>query len=109
VRITAPSDVGNVVDLENMKRFVAAFLDQTKTSINGGISTDNLRCAVIDSVFTASGIEVALKHNLGVVPQGYFKLKGPNVTIYDGDTAATEQNIYVKSTGAGTVKILVLG
>ena len=108
-KISASSDVSAVVDPEEFKRFIQIFLNQVKTTVNGNVSVENLKAALVSVVFTAANADTQVLHNLAVIPRGSIKLSGPNVTIYDGATASTTENIFLRSTGAGTCSILVMG
>jgi len=108
-KISSSADLANVEEFEDFKRFGKVFFSEVKATINGGIDIDNLRAAMVSVVFESSGLDTQVTHNLGVVPRGYIKISGPNVSVYDGDAASTDTNIFIKSTGAGTCSILVMG
>ena len=110
MKITATHDVSNVETFEDLKRFTTQFLEQTKSAINGGISIENLRAKLISFTVTQTSADIQVNHALGVIPIGYLKLQGPNISIYDvGKSTWTIDNIFVRASGTGDVTLLVMG
>lgn len=110
MKITTPINIDNVTTLGDVIRYSGILIGQMKDAINGGISySDNIACAVKTVSFTASGAELRVSHNLGSIPFGYIKVGGANITVYDSSTPATKTDIYLKATGAGSAKLVILG
>ncbi len=109
MRVTSSTDLSNLTDLDGVKRYGTQALSEMKEALNGNISTDNLRCFVTQIAFTAANMEARVNHRLNKIPVGYWKILGPDVRLFDGSTAATKEEIYIQSSGAGTVTVLVLG
>lgn len=84
-----PGDVEEVVDGVN-----STFLDVKKT-----LDTLGLAKGVVVEVSDCgpANTEFAVNHGLGVVPDGYIKVRSDAACrIYDGDTAWDGDNIYLK-------------
>lgn len=110
MKIQAASDVGNIETFDDLKRTLAPFLDQAKSAINGGISVENLRAKSVSLTISQTNVDTQVSHNLGVIPVGYLKIQGSNISIYDaGKSTWTTENIYVRGSGTGDVTILVMG
>lgn len=61
------------------------------------------------SVTINSGAELAIPHNLGVIPNGFIVLRQEgNGNIVDGDTAWTESVVYLQNVGAASATIKVI-
>ena len=108
MKITAASDFGNLTDLDNVKRFLSGFAGQVKDAVNGGIDTGNLKAVVRSVTFNAANQDTQVGHGLGVIPTGYIKIAGDNISVFDGSADNTVDNIYVQASGAGTVSLLVM-
>ncbi len=75
------------------------------------LSTNNFSGEVIEDIAIPTGIELAIPHNLKVVPKYRIILKNTGeFDIGDGDTPWTDRVIYLKNNGAAdaTVSILIL-
>lgn len=84
-----PGDVEEVVDGVNN-----TFLDVKKTLDTIGIAKGVI-VSVADS--GTADAEFAVNHGLGVIPDGYIKVRSDKAcAIYDGGTAWDANNIYLK-------------
>lgn len=110
MKITATHDVSNVESFEDLKRFTTQFLEQAKTAINGGISIENLRAKLVSLSVTQTSSDIQVAHSLGIIPIGYLKLQGANISIYDvGKSSWTTENIFIRASATGDVTLLVMG
>jgi hypothetical protein len=58
--------------------------------------------------FSSANQELGFKHGLNRVASNYIIVgKSANISVYDGSTKNDDQNIYVKGTGAGKVRLFV--
>lgn len=76
-----------------------------------GISiADNLDKQLVSlSTSATPGTEVAVPHTLKRIPSGYFVLRQDRAgTIYDGSTAFSTTNIYLKSDVASVATIVLI-
>jgi len=109
VRVTITTDLANIKEFDEFKRYAGPAFENIREILNGNISTDNLRCFVSQVTYTAANSDMKFEHRFGKKPVGYFKISGPDVRIFDGAVLPTENEIYLRSSGAGTVTVLVLG
>jgi len=72
---------------------------------------DNMKGAWWTGTTPSGGTEFTIQHNLGYIPVGYLVIRSnAAVTLYDGVTAWTKTNIYLKaSVGSVNVTVFVLG
>lgn len=79
--------------------------------LNKGIrAADNWDAQTISATLATADTEQAVAHTLKRIPLGYIVLSMDKVaTIYDGTTAWTNTNIYIRSSAdATTVKIILI-
>ncbi len=102
-------DVGRVSTWEDLRRFVGHILTQVQNIINGQLEFGiNIKSNLVQANFPLANQDLAIQHGLRQIPKGYF-LTGSNVAtnIYDGSTAWTETNIYLRSSVIANTKITV--
>ena len=85
------------------------FINNTIKILDRGINfEDNIDCDIITHEFTAVDTEETISHALGKVPNYYLIVNlSTNAVIYNGGTAFTNSNIYLKSSALCTVKLIV--
>lgn len=108
-KITAEPFVDRIEDTKEIVRFISIFFEQTKRIVNNGFTfQDNLDGKVLSVSFSAATTNQALAHGLGRVPLGYQVIRrSANITIYDGTSPFTTSSIFLASSGAGNVTLLV--
>lgn len=109
MKIKIPQSVGNVVEMEDLRRYVALSLELISTEINGRlIFGDNIRGQLLTVEFPAANTSVSVQHALGRVPTGYIQT-GANaaMSLYDGDAPNDSQNAYIKASSIGTARIFL--
>ncbi len=101
-------DTSNLTD-KDFKIYVSRFVKEVISTLNNGITIDdNISCKVVSVVFTAASVESRIEHGLGRVPVGYIQIgQSAVLTVFNGATTTTNQNIYLQSSAAGTVKLLI--
>lgn len=98
---------------EEIIQYLEVYLANTLADITTALQRlsfqDNFRSFEVE-VTLAAGQELAIQHNLGVIPSGKLVLKSTGYQIVDGDTAWTSEYIYLKNLGASaaTAKIVIL-
>ena len=96
---------------KNLERALDSFCNSVRTLINKGLRpSDNFDAFEISITTNATpGVETAIAHGLKRVPSGYWVVKRNKAAhIYDGGTAWTSENIYVRSDVATvTARIIV--
>lgn len=108
MKITFNDQLSNVPDYEDFLRFIVPILSQIKDSINGGInSVDNLSAQIISYNFVAGNTTYAVNHGLGAVPNGYIKVSGPDIRIFDGIGKTTKDQIFLQASAPGTASVMV--
>ena len=84
-------------------------MDQLCQILNNGlIFSDNLESTISSVTTGGAGTELAIPHTLKRVPSGYLVLSRDQAGIvYDGSTAWTTSNIYIKANVA-TLKLKIM-
>ena len=108
MRITTGTDFDNIPEDDRI-RYIGIFGDQVKNAVNGNISfLDNIRCAIRDVLFSASGVDTQINHGLGGLPNGYILVSASApMAIYSGDQGSDRQYIYLRSNAIGSAKVLI--
>lgn len=98
------------LDQEKKFRTIEKFMQAVKEIINGKIDFDkNMVVAPISVQFTATNTEKAIAHNLGRTPRGFLVISSTAAAnIYNGTSAWTDSNIYLKSSALTTVQLIFL-
>lgn len=106
--ITTPSDFSKIKTWEELKRWVAAWAVDITNQVNGNLDfNSNLRCKLVDVVFTAANTDKRIAHSLGKIPTGYILVKTTaSANLYDGSIVADADIIVLKSTATFTGTIL---
>jgi len=87
----------------------ARILRDVQLILNSGILlNDNISGKVVSVNFTVANSDVRIDHGLDRIPIGYVQI-GQSVatTVYDGTTSTTKNNIFLRSSAIGTVKLLI--
>lgn len=108
MRLQLP-DLSQQTTWEDVQKFANQAFDQVSAFLNGNISlSDNIDCQLVTVVFVSANGELTIAHKLKRVPVGYILYNlGAATTVYNGATAWTKTNLYLKATVATTVKMLV--
>lgn len=107
-KIKTYQNLSEVTSWEELKRFASASISQIIDEINGRLTlTENVKTSLVTMEFP-SATQIRAVHTLGRVPIGYIQVgASAAITVYDGTTANDFESIYLRSTGAGTVNVLV--
>jgi hypothetical protein len=97
------------VDDETFQNNAAQIVNQIVSVINGQVSlTDNCATQLVSVTFQNANVQQAIAHRLGRIPQGYIQVGARAATqVYNGSSANTPQALYVQSTVATTVSLLI--
>lgn len=97
--------------LDDVLRYLSLDLANGLRDIYTGLThlsfADNFQSFRADISFTGAQ-EVAIRHGLGAVPSSRIIVRATASDIVDGDTAWTENNVYMKKTGAGAATATVI-
>lgn len=110
MRIKLPIDASNLEPgSQEFVSFTSQIVNQILTVLNGEVSLiDNCKSQQILVVFNAANVEQAVPHGLGNIPKGYFQVGAlAAAQVYNGLTKNTTQALYVRSSVATTVSLLV--
>jgi hypothetical protein len=109
MRIKTVQDISNVGSWEDLRRYASISLKSIVDVVNGDVDlVDNCRTSLVSVTFTAANTETKVAHGLGKVPQGYITVgRSADVRVYDGASDSTSENVFVRASGAGTVRLLV--
>lgn len=108
MKVTIP-DISQQDELPDLKRFTAIALQKIVDALTQNLTfSDNFNGKIVGATFSVSNTEVAIAHGLGRVPTGFIPtLPSAAMSIYNGTTAWTTSNIYLKSSAVGSAQILV--
>lgn len=111
-KIKTPLTVSNVETWENLRRYCAQFFGEIVSTINGRLTfSENMDTYLTTATFGVSvGITAAVQipHTLNRVPTGYIVYKqSAALNVYDGGTANTDKNLYLKSGTTGTIGLII--
>lgn len=117
------SQMSELIDANSFRRFVSALVADIVQKMNGTLSfVENIRATgggdkdnpsrPLGVTFPSSSDVLAVKHNLGFVPNGFLvvKLNSPEV-VYAPTASAyewTSDTIYLQASGAVTASIYVI-
>lgn len=105
--IKSIQDLSNIKDVDNVVRFYSQAIQAINQTVNGNLEFLNMISAQLTFVFTGAN-EIGMAHGLSKIPSGYIDYgKSADIRIYDGTTPNTVDTIYLRSTGAGTIRVLV--
>lgn len=93
--------------VQYLEFYLANTLADITTALNNLTFKDNFKCFETTVTINA-GQELAIQHNLGVVPTGRLILKSTSYEIRDGDTAWTSEYVYLKNVGAANATLTVV-
>jgi len=102
-------DLGKIKDVNEFMRYCSKFCNNLFGLINGKLEFDsNLLSQTVEVTFTAINTDTKVSHNLNRTGLGYIvKSKAAACDIYTGTTEATNKAIYLKSTVATTVTLIL--
>jgi len=105
--IRRPTDI---VDIEppDLYRYIQLFFADVKGVVNGRLEIDkNLDVKIVDALFVNANVNTNIVHTLGRAPIGYIVVgKSVNMSVYDGEGERNSNTISLKSSVAGTAKVL---
>ena len=110
MKIPRNFDVSNLkAGNEDFNRFVSEMIASIATVINGEISfTDNFKASIVNVTFGSANAQQAVKHSLGKVPIGFINIgSNASASLYRGTSPSTTQAIFLQSTVATSMTILV--
>lgn len=109
MKIKTVVDLANTEGLEGLRRFTAQAIKEIVDLLNGRIGlTDNCQTSLLSVVFLGATTDQGTMHSLGRIPTGYIVTsKTANIQIYNGTTTNTDTTLYLASSGAGTISVLL--
>lgn len=110
MRIKLPIEVSNMsADDPRFVTSVAQTFNALALMLNGQISfIDNCKTSSVVVVFAAANKQQSVPHTLNKVPLGYIMIGSKAAAqIFDGTSGNTPQTLFVQSTVATTVRLLV--
>lgn len=108
-KINSGAGSPNSPTLDGLNKFVNLFAADVEQALNGQLTfADNFRAQLITVIFTAANTEKQVLHTIKKVPTGYFNVGAmAATTVYDGVSSWTTSALYLKSSVATTVRLLV--
>lgn len=109
MKISSSPDLSNIETIEEVRRFATLVLKDIVNAINGNLSfRDNFKANILGVSFDSANTEVQFTHTLGQTPSGYILIQaGAAMTLYDGTGGNTDSLVYLRSSAAGSGKILL--
>lgn len=109
-KIRESFDVGKITEIESFMRFVSTVLKALGLQINGGLEFgENIKSTIVDVVFPAGQVEVAITHGLGRIPIGFLIAnRSTAANIYSGTSKWTSKIIYLRASSAVNAKVVVI-
>jgi hypothetical protein len=94
---------------DQFQRYCSKMLADIVRILNKGILPgDNYDASIISVGFVASNSDTKVTHALNRVPTGYYPLNlSAAMIVYNGTVAASENEITLKSSAAGTALMLI--
>jgi hypothetical protein len=91
-----------------LRKYSSTLLKDISDLLNSKLTFRDNFAANLSSVTFSGAVEARLSHSLRRMPTGYIVYgKSADINVYDGATANTTENLYLRASGAGTVKVLV--
>lgn len=102
-------DLSQQTTWEDLQRFANQnFETVTQLSQNNVSFSDNIDCQILTAVFPKANTDLLIQHTLKRTPTGYIPFnKSASADIYNGASAWTDTKIYLRSTVAATIKLIV--
>lgn len=102
-------DLGKIKDVSEFMRYCAKFCQNLFNLINGKLEFDsNILSQTVEVTFATANTDTKVSHSLNRTGLGYIvKSKSAACDVYDGNTAANNKAIYVRSTVATTVTLIL--
>lgn len=97
------------IKAEEFQSAASQLLSDIVSRVNGQLEFDkNILSQTVEVVFTATNTEQAVKHNLNKLIYNYIPVsKLAACDIYDGGSGPNNNTIYLKSTVATTVTLVL--
>lgn len=109
MKISIPTDTSGIKDVGALGNLVSQVFDQVTRIFTNNVSlVDNCQTSLIEVTFAQANVNQAFSHGLRVIPNGYIQAGGDAAAqVYDGTMANTKSIIYLRSSVATTVRLLV--
>ena len=110
MRIKFPFEISNLKpDDKDFVNYTAQILNALVATVNGDISlVDNGRTSLVRVLFNIANTQQAIQHTLNKVPVGYIQVGAVAAAqLFNGTSANTSSILYVQSTVATTVTLLI--
>lgn len=107
-KITASSDIQQLSP-DEVPRFIDVFAQDVTETINGKLDfATNFNAVTVTLTFPTANANTTFSHSLGRVPVGYAQVgQSTALVVYDGIVANTGSVLNLRTSAAGTVKLLI--
>ena len=91
-----------------LAQYLDKFAKDVVSTVNGNLDFSNFNFRLFSVNFTTANVSQVFTHTLGRVPVGYIPY-GMTFSgdIYDGTSKNTATQIYLRSSGVGTVRLII--
>ena len=105
--ITA-SPTFSTIPQSQLPQYLDKFAKDVVNTVNGNLDFSNFNFRLMTVNFSTANVSQVFTHSLGRVPVGYipygFTFSG---YVYDGTSKNTATQIYLRSSGVGTVRMII--
>jgi hypothetical protein len=109
MKLKAPQTVSNVESWQDLQRFSDQYFTATTDLLNGNLTfVDNIDVSIVTFNFLAANTTYQVTHTLERIPTGYLVIKkAASTDVYDGVGTNTGSAIFLRSTVATQVTVMV--
>ncbi len=109
-KIRSPKDLGTIKTPEEFSRHASKVIQESVDVVNGKLEFDkNFASQTVSVTFPTANTDVAVTHSLKKKVTGYLVAsKSVDCSIYAGSKEPTLNTLYLKSTVAATVTLVLL-
>ncbi len=102
-KVSALANFSSVKTWEELRRFSSACVQDIVNQINGKVTFgDNIQGVDLSVAFPVGNTDVAVTHNLGYIPNGFFIVDIDSTGNVYRRTASTVTTIFLRASVAGT-------
>lgn len=108
-KVVSQADLGKITDPASFITYCAKFINDLIPVFNGGLEFDlNMKTQTVSINFSNANTDQSIPHNLNKTGVKYIVAqKKLSTDIYDGLTSSTTKTLYLRSTVATTVTLIL--
>jgi hypothetical protein len=108
-RVLSQTDLGKITDTNKFMQYCSKLLNDLMSVFNGKIEFDlNILSQTVSVKFVNANTDLSVAHNLNKTGVKYIVAsKSATCDVYNGVTSSTTKTIYLRSTVATTVTLIL--